>query len=182
MAVSAPNSSAVQRVRFLGSPVDRLTVSETLEWMAAAAKDRIPRQAVVVNANKFYMMKANQALRDVVNSADLVVPEWAVVWGAKQLRLPPVPHSGGLLIAREFMPFAEQRGLRPFLLGAAPNVVTQLVDQLRHQLVLVAWVGSFVPSTLACILPGFTTGTSPRQRLKNTLSSRSASLAQTLCS
>ena len=29
------------------------------------------------------------------------------------------------------MPFAEQRCLRPFLLGAAPNVVTQLVDQLR---------------------------------------------------
>ena len=40
--------------------------------------------------------------------------------GRETVERPPVPHSGGLLIARDFMPFAAQRGLRPFLLGLPP--------------------------------------------------------------
>lgn len=120
-----------ERVTFLGCPVDRLTIPQALEWIAEAVADGRPRQVVVVNANKLYLMARDSALREIVLNANLVVPEWAIVWGARQLGLPPLVHLGGLLLARAFMPYAAQKGLCPYLLGAKPEVVSALAKKLE---------------------------------------------------
>jgi N-acetylglucosaminyldiphosphoundecaprenol N-acetyl-beta-D-mannosaminyltransferase len=99
--------------------------------VAAAIAERRPRQIVVVNANKLYLMARDARLRAAVNAADLVIPEWAVVWGARQLGLPPLGHVGGLTLAQAFMPYAAERGLRPYLLGAQREVVEALAHRLR---------------------------------------------------
>ena len=99
--------------------------------MAAVVTESKSRQIVVVNANKFYLMEREPRLREIVSGADLVIPEWAVVWDAKQLGLPSLNHLGGLVLAKAFMPYAAQRGLRPYLLGSKLEVVTALVAKLR---------------------------------------------------
>jgi len=120
-----------ERIVFLGCPVDRLTIPQTLDWIAAAVVNRISRQIAVINANKLYLMAHDSRLREIVVNADLVIPEWAVTWGARQLGLPTLTHSGGLLVAKAFMPYAAQHGLHPYLLGARPEVVNALAQKLK---------------------------------------------------
>ncbi len=128
-----PDAAAPRRVQFLGAPVDAITLPDILAWITAAARDRTPRQIAVVNANKYYLMARDPALRTIVSAADLVLPEWAVVWGARQLGLPPLTHSGGLLVAQAFLPYAARTGLRPYFLGARPEVMARLLERLRAQ-------------------------------------------------
>jgi N-acetylglucosaminyldiphosphoundecaprenol N-acetyl-beta-D-mannosaminyltransferase len=87
---------------------------------------------VVVNANKLYQMAGSDDLRRIVTSAELIIPEWAMVWAARRLGLPPLVHSGGLLVARAFLPFAEAHGLRPFFLGATPETMAALVARVQQ--------------------------------------------------
>jgi N-acetylglucosaminyldiphosphoundecaprenol N-acetyl-beta-D-mannosaminyltransferase len=121
------------RVSVLGCPVDRLTIPETLAWMADAIASKRPHTIAVVNANKLYQMANDAELRAIITSAELIIPEWAVVWAARRLKLAPLVHSGGLLLTRAFLPFAEERGLRPFFLGARPETITALQARLRNE-------------------------------------------------
>ncbi|HAD82249.1 MAG: hypothetical protein A2509_04115 [Candidatus Edwardsbacteria bacterium RIFOXYD12_FULL_50_11] len=118
-------------INFLGCPVSRLSVTQTLDWIREAIAKGSPCQIAVVNANKFYLMSRHAALRDIIQKADLVIPEWAVVWGAAQLGLPSLNHSGGIILAKEFMPYAAQKGLRPYFLGAKHEVVSALVKKMK---------------------------------------------------
>ena len=122
-----------RRIRFLGCPVDIVSVEDTLLWIREMAAARRPCQIAVVNANKLYLMARNGRLRDIVCSADLVIPEWAVVWGARRLRLPELSHAGGILVARAFFPFAAEHCLRPYLLGSKPEVVGVLARKLQSE-------------------------------------------------
>jgi N-acetylglucosaminyldiphosphoundecaprenol N-acetyl-beta-D-mannosaminyltransferase len=110
--------------------VDRLSVPETLEWVSEAVREGKPRRIAVVNANKLFLMSRNARLKAIVQRSDLIVPEWAVVWGACRLGLPGVCHSGGLLISKALIPFAEETGLRLFFFGGTPEVVAALVHRL----------------------------------------------------
>jgi len=118
-------------VMVLGCRVHRLTLSEALDWMVQAIAARQPRQVVVVNANKFYLMSRSSELAAVVRGADLVLPEWAVVWAARRLGLPSLHFVAGVSAMREFLPVAAANGHRPYLLGAKPEVVTSLAEKLR---------------------------------------------------
>lgn len=103
-----------------------------MTWMADAIATKRPHTIAVVNANKLYQMARNEEFRAIVKSAELIIPEWAIVWAARRLKQPPLVHSGGLLVARAFLPFAEERGLRPFFLGARPETITALQARLRR--------------------------------------------------
>jgi N-acetylglucosaminyldiphosphoundecaprenol N-acetyl-beta-D-mannosaminyltransferase len=125
------NFSQTENVSFLGCPVSRLSVPQTLEWMEAAIAKRKPCQIAVVNANKFYLMSRDARLREIVRHSALVVPEWAVVWGARKLGLPSLNHSGGILLAQKFIPYAARKGFRIYLLGARQETVEALVSKLE---------------------------------------------------
>ena len=120
------------RTTFLGCPVDRVTTADAVRWIETAIGERKPRQIAVVNANKLYWMARHERLRDIVVNSALVVPEWAIVWGARRLNLPPVPHSGGILILRDFIPVAAEGNHRVYFFGATQEVVTALAEKLRR--------------------------------------------------
>jgi N-acetylglucosaminyldiphosphoundecaprenol N-acetyl-beta-D-mannosaminyltransferase len=109
-----------------------LSIGETLTWIAQAVAGRQPRQIAVLNANKLFLMARDKVLREIVYGADLIIPEWAVVWGARRLRLPALSHVGGILVAKAFLPLAERRGLRPYFLGSRPEVVELLAKRVCH--------------------------------------------------
>lgn len=121
---------AIQRISFLGCPIDRINIQQALEWINIAVSNGHQFQIVVINANKLYLMARQPRLHQIVHNADLVIPEWAVVWGAKQLGLPLLEHIGGIMLVRAFMPFAAEKGLRPYLLGSKQEVVRTLAKKL----------------------------------------------------
>ncbi|HEX3108188.1 MAG TPA: hypothetical protein VHU41_03770, partial [Thermoanaerobaculia bacterium] len=74
-----------ERAEFLGCPVDRVTTADALQWIENAIAEKTPKQISVVNANKLYCMANDPRLREVVVNSALIVPEWAIVWGARRL-------------------------------------------------------------------------------------------------
>jgi N-acetylglucosaminyldiphosphoundecaprenol N-acetyl-beta-D-mannosaminyltransferase len=125
---------APERVVFLGCPVHRLTVPDTLEWMAAAIAQRVPRLVVSLNAYLLHQMAGDERLRAIVQRADLVAPEWAIVWGAGRLGLPSLGFVPGVLVVRECLKLAAARGFRVYLLGARPEVVATLAERMHRDL------------------------------------------------
>jgi len=120
------------RVSFLGYPVDNSTMEEILYWIKDSVKKRNPRIIAVTNANKLWQAHDNSDLSFFVKTADLIIPEYAVVWGAKKLGI-GLHHVGGIMLLKSFLPFAEKNGLRPYFLGAKPEVLQRMIARIRQQ-------------------------------------------------
>lgn len=120
------------RYDFLNSYVDSLTRDEALAWMASCIQSRRPHNITAINANKLWQMSKNERLAAFVKSSDLIIPEWAVVWGAEKLGVPLKAHIRGVMLLKSALPWAEERGYRPFFLGAKPDVIEQMVVGLKR--------------------------------------------------
>ena len=120
-----------QRIDFLGCPVDSVNMQDALDWMAKHIQDRIPGTVAVVNANKYWCMSKDKRLKEFVQNADLVIPEWAVFWGAARLGTPLKSYIAGVALLQATMPWAEDKGYRPYFLGAKPAVIKALSERLR---------------------------------------------------
>lgn len=120
------------RINFLGSPVDSLDMQDALLWMETRIQKRQPGMIAVVNANKYWLMAQNPRLQKIVQNAELVLPEWAVVWGAARLGTPLKSYVLGVALLQVAIPWAAQKGYRPYFLGAQPEVIEAL--QRRFQL------------------------------------------------
>jgi N-acetylglucosaminyldiphosphoundecaprenol N-acetyl-beta-D-mannosaminyltransferase len=121
----------MQRSFFLGYPVDNLTMPEALSWIANAVESGKSRTIAVINANKLWLAHRDARLADFLKHADLVIPEYAVVWGARRLGR-SLSHLGGISLLQAFLPFAEKHGLRPYFLGARPHVLDLMTAKLKE--------------------------------------------------
>lgn len=121
----------MNRFSFLGFPVNQISPEETLYWIKDNRSSEITRTITVINANKLWLAYQNPRLAKIISNADLVIPEYAVVWGAKKLDLPSLTPVYGVTLTREFLPFAANHQLRPFFLGAKPEVIDVLSDKLK---------------------------------------------------
>jgi N-acetylglucosaminyldiphosphoundecaprenol N-acetyl-beta-D-mannosaminyltransferase len=108
------------------------------ERIAAGRLQRV----VVTNANKAWLAARNPELRAIVESADLIIPEYAIAWGARRLRMHGIYHVGGLTLMRRLLIEAPARGWTIYLLGGRAAVVDRLADRLRAEtpaLRIVGW-------------------------------------------
>ncbi len=121
----------MNRVKFLDHPVDSVSIPEALNWMEECIESGEPHSIAVVNANKYWLMSKDKRLRDYVRRSDLVIPEWAVVWGAARLKLPLRTYVRGVALLQAAIPWAEEKGFRPYFLGASPEVCATLETNLR---------------------------------------------------
>jgi N-acetylglucosaminyldiphosphoundecaprenol N-acetyl-beta-D-mannosaminyltransferase len=115
----------------LGHPVDSLTLDEAVDAVDAFVRSARPHRIAVVNAHKFWLMERYPALRRVVHGADLILPEWAVVWAAARLGRPLRGHVAGITLVDRLIAVAPARGWSFYFLGAAPDVIAAMVERLR---------------------------------------------------
>ena len=124
--------SRVNRVSFLGYPVDNVTIQEVLSWIKNSINHIETKTIAVINANKLWQAHQKKKLSDFIKNADLVIPEYAVVWGAKQLGISLV-HTGGVMLLKAFFSFAERGGIKPYFLGATQEVVQKMVIKIQNE-------------------------------------------------
>lgn len=122
----------MQRINFLGCPVDSITMAGALEWMAECIANRRSQTITAINANKLWQMSQNSRIDAFVRHSNLIIPEWAVVWGAARLGTPLKAHVGGFTLLKAAIPWAEEHGYRPFFLGAKPEVIQMLADSVQR--------------------------------------------------
>jgi N-acetylglucosaminyldiphosphoundecaprenol N-acetyl-beta-D-mannosaminyltransferase len=108
-------------------------MEEAVERTDAAAAGDQPFPVLVTNANKAWQAARDERLRRTLDGAGLAVPEWAVAWAARRLRIRGVHHIGGITLMERLLEVAEARGRSVYLLGAAPDVVEALASRLERE-------------------------------------------------
>lgn len=120
----------MKRLSFLGYPVDSLKMEEALSWIELSVSSDRAKIIAVANANKLWQAHRDKGLSLFIKKADLVIPEYAVVWGARKLGI-FLHHIGGIMLLKAFLPFAEERAIRPYFLGAKNDVVQKMVGKIK---------------------------------------------------
>jgi N-acetylglucosaminyldiphosphoundecaprenol N-acetyl-beta-D-mannosaminyltransferase len=122
----------MKRHHFLGYPVDQVSVRDVLLWIKDANGSREAKVIAVLNINKLWLASRDPCIVSYLHSAALVIPEYAIVWGAKRLGISQLEPVYGFVLTKEFIPFAVQHHQRPFFLGAKPGVVEALKFKLER--------------------------------------------------
>lgn len=113
----------LKQVEILGVKVNSLTMAQAVEAVQQFIAEK--RVALVATANAEMLMRATRdaELKDILNQADLVVPDGAgTVWAAGHLGEPMPERVAGFDLAQELMREATARGDRIYFFGSAPGV------------------------------------------------------------
>ncbi len=131
----------MSRVTFLGSPMDTMTMSQTVE----SVKDRIQTgaftQHVVVNVAKLVNMKKDQELAKSVTECDIInIDGMGVVWGARFLGHDIPERVAGVDLFHQLNAMSEMESFPVFYLGAKREIVEETAKRMQsaHPNLLVA--------------------------------------------
>lgn len=114
---------SLKKVEILDVSVNSLTMKEAVEYIHGLIDDGKP--SIVATANAEMLMRATTdiELREILNSAQLVVPDGAgTVWAAGYLGHPMPERVAGYDLSQELMRLAPARGHRFFFFGSAPGI------------------------------------------------------------
>lgn len=117
----------------LGLKFDNLTMAEALQRGESLLNG--DRSAIVVtpNAEIAYDACKDRAFRDLLNGADLMLPDGAgVVLAAKLRRTPLKSKVAGIDFARNMLSVFARRGTRLYLLGSKPGVAEQAAEKMKE--------------------------------------------------
>lgn len=147
----------IQTWQVLGVRVDAVTMAQTLAHISAwveearqrASASSAPRTRHVVTLNPEMVMAAqvDMALRNLINTADLVVPDgvgilWASRWRGR--RMPERVTGADCVVALANL--ASRCGWRLFLLGAAPGIAGEAARRLCARFPGLSIAGTFAGS------------------------------------
>ncbi len=113
----------LDKAEILGVKVDSLTMSQAVERVQRFIDEK--KNALVATANAEMLMRTtiDEELKDILNNADLVVPDGAgTVWASNYLGVPMPERVAGYDLAQELMREAPARGDRIYFFGSAPGV------------------------------------------------------------
>ena len=115
----------------LGVGVDNLTLDEAVAEGCALLEQDGSHYVVTPNPEFILTAKKNEAFREVLNAADLSLPDGiGVIYAAKLLGRPLKGRAPGVDFAQGLMRHLAQTGKKLFLLGAKPGVAEQAAENL----------------------------------------------------
>jgi N-acetylglucosaminyldiphosphoundecaprenol N-acetyl-beta-D-mannosaminyltransferase len=121
------------QIDFLGFPVSNLTGGQLLEVMGHHISNRSKCQVVPLNANKLWLATRDRRLRRILRDAEIVIPEYAIVWGSRVLGMPLQQHMGGIMFMRQLLAAAPGKEYRVYFLGAEEDVVRKMVERMHTE-------------------------------------------------
>ncbi|GAW93854.1 WecB/TagA/CpsF family glycosyltransferase [Calderihabitans maritimus] len=132
------------KVNVLGTRVDALDTEQVVQEIARFIAEGNPHQVVTLNAEILYRAQRDQALKELINTADLVTPDGAgVVWAARRLKQPVPERVTGIDLMYRLVKEAERTGWRLFLFGAAPGVAEEAARNLKKNYPKLQIAGTF---------------------------------------
>jgi N-acetylglucosaminyldiphosphoundecaprenol N-acetyl-beta-D-mannosaminyltransferase len=112
------------RVTLFGLPVDILSSEETIERILAAIDARQRCQHVALNVAKLVNARTNAELDRDVRASDIVgIDGMGIVYALRLLGHTVPQRVAGVDLFESLMVQCASRGLRPYLLGATPEVL-----------------------------------------------------------
>ncbi len=119
------------RIHVLGSPLDALSMEQTVDRCRELAHDGGIHQHVVLNAAKVVALQSDERLRSIIASCSVINADgMAVVWGARFLGHEVPERVAGIDLFVELVGAAAQDGDSVYFLGAEEAIVTKTVEVL----------------------------------------------------
>jgi N-acetylglucosaminyldiphosphoundecaprenol N-acetyl-beta-D-mannosaminyltransferase len=122
---------SASKVVLFGLPIDNLTMAETVARIDQMIRSGQPHQHVVVNVDKIVKLQRDPQLRQAILSCDLINADGQpIVWASRLLGKPLKERVTGVDLFSELIALCARQGYRPYLLGARPEVIEQVVRTL----------------------------------------------------
>ncbi len=106
-----------------------LTMEEVLAWAKEAVKEEKPCLIATANAEMIMQAQSDHELREILNEADMVVPDGAgVLWAGETLGTPFPERVTGADLSVELLKIAGKEKWPVYFLGGAPGVAQKAAD------------------------------------------------------
>ena len=111
------------RIDVMGVGFDNVTMAQAVEKAALLLEGETAAYCVTPNAEIVYTAMQDESFRQLLNHADLVLPDGAgVVLASKILKTPLKEKVAGVDFSAQLLRLMEQTGKRLYLLGGKPGV------------------------------------------------------------
>jgi N-acetylglucosaminyldiphosphoundecaprenol N-acetyl-beta-D-mannosaminyltransferase len=129
--------------RILGSRVDPVDMDEAQHRVSQLLAEHRFAHVVTFGSEMAMLARRDPAYREVVNSADLVVPDTiGVVYAARMLGMPVREQVAGVELVERLCAACAADGVKLFLLGGAPGVAEEAGAALRAKYPALQIVGT----------------------------------------
>lgn len=125
----------MRRVYFIGTPVDLVSVDETVAAAGRAITTRTPLRHVALNVAKFVKMRSDMELHRDVSKSDVVgIDGMGIAWALWLFGAGRVERVSGVDLMLAMMDWCARHEYRPFILGAQPDTLARAaaVAQTRY--------------------------------------------------
>ncbi|KLU57518.1 N-acetylmannosaminyltransferase [Paenibacillus sp. VT-400] len=136
-------TGSIPTVSIYGIPFSKLTMKETVKVLQEAVLSKqTPHQ--VITANPIMVMAAleNPAIMEVMQAAELIVPDGTgVVWASNYCGDPVAERVPGFELLHELLRVGENYRWGVYLLGSTPEVIQETAVRLQQQYPAIRIVG-----------------------------------------
>jgi N-acetylglucosaminyldiphosphoundecaprenol N-acetyl-beta-D-mannosaminyltransferase len=135
-----------ERVRLLGTHIDRVAVSALAEWIRAFIASGIPHQIITANLDFIAIARRQPHFARIMDEADLVICDGKPLQWASALQGDRLPaRVTGTQLVMETARLSADHGYRLFLLGAAPGVAARAAREMERLVPGVVIAGTYSP-------------------------------------
>lgn len=118
-----------KRIEILGTPIDVLSMSETLDLIGVSIKKGRKLHHGAVNAAKLVNMQRDLELFNSVVACDIINADGqSIVWASRFLGNPLPERVAGIDLMQELVEYAYGNSFRIFFFGAKEDVVSRVVS------------------------------------------------------
>jgi N-acetylglucosaminyldiphosphoundecaprenol N-acetyl-beta-D-mannosaminyltransferase len=121
------------RVDILGTPIDNMTMQQTLNLIDQAIEKNQRVSHTVVNAGKIVLMHRDAQLKQSVVNADIINADGqGVVWASRILGQPIVERVTGIDLMDNLVELAYRKNYKIFFFGAKDVVLNKVVEHYSN--------------------------------------------------
>lgn len=121
-----------KRIDFLGTPIDALTMEESIARALQLIEDGQVHQHVVVNAAKIVAAVQSDSVRETISNCAMINADGqSVVWASRLLGRPLPERVAGIDFMDRLLDAAAEKSLSVYLLGASSEVIAEVDRQVR---------------------------------------------------
>ena len=118
-----------KRITLLNSPIDILTMQETIAIINKSIENNKPIHHVVVNVAKLVNMQKDEELRKTVIKSDIINADGqGIILGARLLNKKLPERVAGINLMQNLVELAHQKNYKVYFLGAKEEIVAKVVS------------------------------------------------------
>lgn len=122
------------RLKILSTRIDNISLSDALTLVSSYLTDNNQHQIITANTLMIFEAQKNERLKNIFDTASLVIPESAGIrWAAKSLKIPISEKIPGIDFMISMLNYAQQKKHPVFFLGAKEEVIKKAVDETKKK-------------------------------------------------